>query len=323
MLVQTPLGVLPFFIMDIKQKASLFAIISASVLTSSKFMVGYKSGSMAVISSGLDSMLDIFMSFINFLAIKKASQPADKNHLYGHGKVEDLAAILQALIIVVTGFVIIYKAFFNYLSKISINYTFWDIGVMLLSLFVSYLISSVLSRIGNKTGSNTLKVDALHYSTDLYSNFAAFLAIVVSYFFSLFFIDSLFAILVGFYIIFQAAKIAKDAIFVLMDTSISDELSKKIDEIIDNMPMPYAGYHDMRSRYTGTKKYIDFHLLICRSASIEEAHNMADRIEAEINSQFSDIDVMIHIEPCPYDCDMTEESCKVLKMRKERKTRVK
>lgn len=309
--------------MESKQRASLFAITLAATLATSKFLVGYKSGSMAVISSGLDSMLDIFMSFINFLAIRKASQPADKNHLYGHGKVEDLAAIVQALIIIITGIIIIYKAFVNYLNTIHINYTFWDISVMLVSLLVSYLIAKTLRRVGEMTGSNALKVDAVHYTTDLYSNFAAFLAISVSYFFSLFFIDCLFAIMIGLYIIYQATKIGRDALYILTDVSISDELTKKIDKIIDEMPMPYAGYHDLRSRYTASKKYIDFHLLVCRTATIEEAHSMADKIEAEISSQFKDIDIMIHIEPCPYECDLTEDTCKVLKLRRNKNSDVK
>lgn len=307
-----------FLIMEPKKRASLFAIILASILSTSKFLVGYKSGSMAVISSGLDSMLDIFMSFINFLAIRKASQPADKNHQYGHSKIEDLAAIVQTLIIITTGLIISYKAFVNYTNNTHINYTFWDISVMLVSLTGSYLIAKVLRHVGEITGSNALKVDAVHYATDLYTNFAAFLAILVSYIFSLFFIDSLFAMVVGLYIIYQATKIGKEALNILTDASISDELTKKIDEIINKMPMPYAGYHDLRSRYTGSKKYIDFHLLVCRTATIEEAHNMADKIETEINSQFKDIDIMIHIEPCPYECDLTGNTCKVLKLRRSR-----
>lgn len=303
--------------MDIKQKASLFAITSAAVLSSSKFIAGYKSGSMAVISSGLDSMLDIFMSFINFLAIRKAEQPADKNHLYGHGKVEELAAIVQSLVIISTGIFVIYKAIYNYISNFAISYTYLDMGVMVLSLGFSFVITTVLKKVGEKNNSNTLKVDALHYATDLYSNFAALLAILIAYFTGLFIFDNLFAVFIGFFIIYQAVKILKDALFILMDTSVSAEISKKIDRIIEDMPMPYAGYHDMRSRYTGSKKYIDFHLLVCRSATIEEAHDMADRIEHEINKQFQDIDVLIHIEPCPFDCDMTEEHCTVLQMKKK------
>lgn len=303
--------------MDIKQKASLFAITSAGILSSSKFLVGLNSGSMAVISSGLDSTLDIFMSFINYLAIKKSSQPADKNHLYGHSKVEELASVVQALVIIITGVLIIYKSFYNYINSITIKYTFLDMGVMLLSLSFSFVIVKVLKNIGEKTGSNTLKVDALHYATDLYSNFAALIAIIIAYFTGLFIIDNFFAVLIGIFIISQAIKILKEAIYILMDTSIPEDISKKIDEIINTMPMPYAGYHEMRSRYTGSKKYIDFHLLVCRGATIEEAHNMADKIEYEINKKYHDIDVLIHIEPCPFDCDMTKGHCTVLKMRRK------
>ncbi len=197
--------------MDIKQKASLFAISSAATLSASKFLVGYKSGSMAVITSGLDSMLDVFMSVMNLIAIRKAAEPADKNHLYGHGKIEDLAAIVQALVIIFAGAVVVYKACANFINNVFINYTFFDAVVMFLSIIFSFFISKRLRRVGEVTGSNSLKVDALHYATDLYSNSAAFAAILVSYYTGVYFFDNLFAVAIGGYIIFQALKILKSA----------------------------------------------------------------------------------------------------------------
>lgn len=305
--------------MDIKLKASLFAISSATTLSISKFIVGYRSGSLAVVSSGLDSMLDIFMSTINFIAIKKASQPADKNHLYGHGKIEDLAAVVQALVIISTGVFIIYKTFYNYINNVVIRYQLWDMGVMGLSILFSLVVTKTLMYIGNKNNSNTLKVDALHYATDVYSNTAALVAIILAFFSKIYIFDSIFAVIIGGYISYQAVKILKEAMHILMDTSIPDELHERIEKIIENMPFPYAGYHKLRSRYTGTKKYIDFHLLVCRTADIKEAHDMAERIEEEITVQIKNIDVLIHIEPCPYDCDLTEKTCKVLQLRKSLK----
>lgn len=302
--------------MDIKLKVSLFAISSATTLSISKFIVGYRSGSLAVVSSGLDSMLDVFMSSINFLAIRKASKPADKNHLYGHGKIEDLAAVLQALVIISTGVFIIYKAFYNYINNVVIRYQFWDMGVMGLSILISFVVTKTLMYIGNKTNSNTLKIDALHYATDVYSNIAALLAILAAFFSKIFIFDNIFAVIIGIYISYQAVKILKESMYILMDTSIPEDLRGRIENIIENMPFPYAGYHKLRSRYTGTKKYIDFHLLVCRIADIKEAHDMAEKIETEITAQIKDIDVLIHIEPCPYDCDLTEKTCKVLQLRK-------
>lgn len=304
--------------MDLKQKASLSAIISAFFLSLSKFIIGLSSGSMAVITSALDSILDIFMSSINYLAIKKADMPPDKNHLYGHGKIEDLASVVQSLIILLTGIFIIFKSIEKIFTKAIVLYSNWDIFVMVLSILVSFFLSKYLRNVGEKTNSNVLKADALHYSSDLYSNSGVLVAIIFSYLTGKTFLDFFLAIIIGFIIIFSAFRILKQSIYNLSDISLSEDIKDEIDKIIDEMPMPYAGYHKLRTRISGSKKFIDFHLLVCRKSSIEEAHEMADKIEEKIHNRLGNMDIVIHIEPCPYDCDFTEENCRVIKMRKLR-----
>ncbi|MCX7769512.1 MAG: cation diffusion facilitator family transporter [Proteobacteria bacterium] len=302
--------------MEIKQRASLTAIISAFFLALGKFIIGLYSGSMAVITSALDSFLDIFMSTINYLAIRKAEMPPDKNHLYGHGKVEDLASIVQSLFILFTGSFIIFKSFEKIFKGADVFYTKWDITIMILSIFVSFFISRYLNKVGEATNSNALKADALHYSSDLYSNTGVLIAILLSQITGRTFFDFLLAIIIGIVIIFSAFGILKQGVYNLSDISLSKDMERDIDKIIEEMPMPYAGYHKLRTRTSGSRKFIDFHLLVCRKASIEEAHEMADSIEEKISNRFGNMDIIIHIEPCPYDCDFTEENCRVLKMRK-------
>jgi len=298
---------------DIKQKASLFAIISASILALSKFGVGLISGSMAVATSGLDSLLDVFMSGMNLYAIKKSAEPADIDHQYGHGKAADIAAVIQSLVIIFSGIAIFYCVAERLLQKEMISYTFLDIGVMTLSLVASAFISTVLRRIGNKTGSNPLKADALHYTSDLYSNSAAISAIVITHYTGIIYFDYLFAVITGFVIIFSAIKILKSSFLGLMDTRIPVAIENKIDGIIKKTPYPYAGYHKLRSRFSGNKKYIDFHLLICRKANIDESHQVASRIEHDIVNNIDAIDVVTHVEPCPHECDLTDETCKIVR----------
>lgn len=297
--------------MDIKQKASLFAIISASILAFSKFGVGLVSGSMAVATSGLDSLLDVFMSGMNYYAIKKSAKPADIDHQYGHGKAADIAAVIQSLVIIFSGIAIFHSVAEKFLRKEVISYSFLDIGVMMLSLAFSAVISTVLRRIGNKTGSNPLKADALHYSSDLYSNSAAILAIVITHYTGLTYFDYLFAVITGFIIIFSAITILKSGFLGLMDTRIPITVENKIEGIIKNTSYPYAGYHKLRSRFSGNKKYVDFHLLICRKANIDESHQLASDIEHKIENNVDAIDVVIHTEPCSYECDLTDTTCKV------------
>ena len=304
--------------MDVKQKASAFAVCASLALAAAKFVVGVASGSMTVVSSGLDSLLDVFMSAMNFFAIKKAAEPADDEHHYGHGKAESIAASVQAMVIVVTGVFIIYKAAEEFAKGGMIAYSSRDVGVMCLSLVFSLLISSHLRRVGRKTESAALEADALHYRSDLYSNSAAIAAIVLTYYTGRTFFDHLFAVITGLVIVFSAVKILRHGISGLMDRRIPPYMEKEIEAIIDSMPFPYAGYHKLRTRYAGDKKYIDFHLLTCRKLRIDEAHELADRIEGRIAEKIPSLDTVIHVEPCTYPCELTEGSCTVISMRLQR-----
>ncbi len=295
--------------MDIKYKASLFAIASAFILALSKLSAGLMSGSMAVLSSSLDSILDIFMSGMNFLAIREASKPADYRHQYGHGKAENLAALVQSLVIIFTGGAIFYNAIHKFLHKDAIHYSGLDLGVMLLSVIFSMMISIVLRKVGEKTDSSALKADALHYSSDLYSNSAAIVAIVLTYYTGITFFDLFFSVVVAVILIVSALRIFRDGFGGLMDASIPSDLEQKLHEIVIAMPYPYAGYHKMRSRVAGSKKYVDFHLLICRDEKIDEAHKMADKLEIVLAKEINNLDTIIHIEPCTNPCDLSKETC--------------
>ncbi len=301
--------------MEVKQKASAFAVCTSLALAVAKFAVGLVSGSMTVVSSGLDSLLDVFMSGMNLFAIRKAAQPADDDHQYGHGKAESIAGTIQAVVIVLTGAFIIYKAVKEFLDGERIAYSYWDLWVMCLSLVFSLLISSVLRRTGRRTESDALKADALHYTSDLYSNSAAIAAIVLAYYSGWTFFDHAFAVITGLIIAFSAVKILKGSVSGLMDRRIPPEIEREIKAIIEDMPFPYAGYHKLRTRFSGNKKYVDFHLLTCRKLRIDEAHELADEIEGRIAKKIASLDTVIHVEPCAFPCELTEGSCTVIRMR--------
>ena len=304
--------------MDVKQKASLSAIVSAAVLAACKFSVGVFSGSMAVISSGLDSLLDVFMSAMNFVAIKNAAKPADHSHQYGHGKIEDLAALVQSSVIALTGAAIIYTAVQKSLKKGVIAYSSFDLPVMCLSLVFSFFISAILKKVGEKTHSNALKADALHYTSDLYSNSAAIAAIILTFFTGNMLFDLLFAVITGCVIVVSALKILRSGISGLLDRSIPEETEEGIERILDAISYPFAGYHKLRTRLSGSKTLIDFHLLVCRRLHMDEAHELANKIEDEIRATLFASDIVTHLEPCEYTCDLVVISCPAEKRRAER-----
>ena len=294
---------------EIKQKVALIAAVSALMLAAGKIATGLFSGSMAVLSSGVDSLLDVFMSAMNFYAIKKASEPADELHRYGHGKAEDIAGTFQSVVIVLSGFYIIVKSVHAYIDKQPISYTFLDFSVMCLSLAFSFAISTVLVTVGNRKNSNALKADALHYRSDLYSNSGAILAILLTRYTGITAFDLVFAVTAGIIILVSAFQIFRKSFSGIMDTRLSDEVEYQIREIIGGMTFPLAGFHKLRTRHSGSSKYIDFHLLACRQLTIDEAHALAHRIENRIRITIEDSDVIVHVEPCRERCDLTEITC--------------
>ncbi len=294
---------------EIKQRVALLAAASALILAAGKITTGLISGSMAVVSSGVDSVLDVFMSAMNFYAIKKASEPADEVHRYGHGKAEDIAGTFQSLIIVISGFYIIVKSVHAYIDEQIISYSFLDFFIMCLSLVFSFFISTTLHTIGNRTGSNALKADALHYRSDLYSNSGAIIAIILAKYTGIAAFDLVFAVIAGIIILVSAFQIFRRSFSGIMDARLSDEIEYQIREIINGMPFPFAGFHKLRTRQSGSAKYIDFHLLACRKLQIDEAHALAHRIEDRIRMTIEDADVIVHVEPCKEKCDLTEITC--------------
>lgn len=305
--------------MDIKQKASIFAILSAAMIAIGKFIAGLASGSMALIASALDSMLDVFMSSMNLFAIRIASMPADVNHQYGHGRIEDLTAIGQSLVVGGSSIIIVYKTVERFLQGATIKYTGLEILVMAISLLLSIMVSMVLKRVGERTDSNALIADALHYRSDIYSNLGVILAIILTYKTQMVVFDLVFAAIAAILILISVIKIMKGGITGLMDVSLPARIQMDIERLIKAMPLPFAGYHHFRSRISGGNKYIDFHLLVCRKASIDEAHRVAEEVERNIKRYTKRVDIITHIEPCEYPCDMTDETCVVKKGKNQNK----
>lgn len=294
---------------EMKQRVALFAAASALILAAGKITIGHFSGSMAIVSSGVDSLLDVFMSAMNFYAIKKASEPADELHQYGHGKAEDIAGTFQSVVIVVSGVYIIAKSVHAYIDKQPISYTFLDFFIMCLSLVFSFVISTALLSIGNRTGSNALQADALHYRSDLYSNSGAIIAIILTRYTGITAFDLVFAVIAGIIILISAVQIFRRSFSGIMDARLSDEVERQIREIINGMQFPLAGFHKLRTRQAGSSKYVDFHVLACRKLDIDEAHTLAHRIENRIRMSIEDVDVIVHVEPCKEKCDLTEITC--------------
>jgi cation diffusion facilitator family transporter len=286
-----------------KIAAARLAVLTAFCLAILKLLTGLFTGSLAVLTSAIDSLLDIFMSGINLIAIGHAEQPADEQHPYGHGKFETLATLFQSVVIALSGAWIIYEAIQRIIVASPVRQTGIGIAVMSISTLGSFLISRHLRRVAKATDSSALEADSLHYSMDVYTNLALLAGLVLIAWFDLPWLDPAMSILVACYILFESLRLMRHGLRDILDEQLPETVRREIEALIEDHKHELFGYHNLRTRRAGSQKLIDFHLTVCKHLSVEEAHDITDYIEKKIADQIAGTDVTIHVEPCRrHDC---------------------
>lgn len=290
--------------------AAKLSITTAVSLATLKFIVGILSGSIAVLSSAIDSLLDMLMSSVNFLAIRHAEQPADERHAYGHGKFETMAALVQALIIGGSGVWIIIESISRIIGGEGPQNLGNGIVVLLLSVAVSFALSRYLIKVAHQTDSPALAADSLHFAMDVYTNLALCAGLALMFFFPLPWLDGLLSLFVGGYILFEAVKLARRALGDVLDEQIPKEERDSIEEIIRNQGNDQWNCHDLRTRKSGSHRIIDFHLTVCKNLSVLRSHAITEMLEERIEKKLPNSDITIHIEPCRHkDCKGFPDEC--------------
>ena len=264
-----------------QKKATMVATAAATVLTILKLVIGVLSGSVAVLASAIDSLLDMAISVFNFFAIKKSEENPDEAYQYGKGKIQAIAGVIEGTIITVSGLYIIYKAVEKLMNGVQVALLTPSIIVMLVSLVVTYFLVKYLLGIANQTDNIVIKADALHYQTDLWSNAAVLLSLVLVWMTGWSSIDALFGLGIGLFIIYSAYEIIQDGIEILLDRALEGEIVAKIGEIIAKHPKS-TSYHWLKTRTDGTTNFVEFHLVLHPEMRLKEAHEITDEIEAEI-----------------------------------------
>ncbi|MDY0268092.1 cation diffusion facilitator family transporter [Trichloromonas sp.] len=282
----------------LKLRAARTSIAVSLSLALLKLVTGILTGSMAVLASAVDSLLDILMSGVNYLAIHQADQPADQDHPFGHGKYETLATIIQALIITLSGAWIILESVRRLIAGTALTALTSGILALLASTAASLAISRYLRRIAQQTDSSALAADALHFAMDVYSNLALFAGLVIIQFVNVPWLDPVLSLLVGLYIISEAVKLLRHGLRDVLDEELPPEIRDRIIALIESYPDERIDYHKLRTRRAGSQKIMDFHLNVCKYLTVKEAHDIADRLEKRIKSEIRGADVTIHIEPC-------------------------
>ncbi|MBF7049472.1 cation transporter [Campylobacter volucris] len=294
--------------MNLAKIATISASICAIFLAIVKFVIGFTTGSVAILASAIDSLVDFVISILNFLALKKASQKSNNQYNFGYSKIEALMGLLEGFVIFIIGVYIFYESIVKIYHQERVDNLNLGIYVMVFALVVTFILVLFLSYVAKKTQSLIVESDCLHYKSDVLTNFFTLLALVIIYFTQFYIIDAIFGILVSFYIAFSSFKIIKKSLEFLMDKALDKEVVEWIQVCIQKHP-EIISFHQLKTRQSPDKKYLSVHLVFCPIISLLNAHKIADDIEDEIRKNYKDDkwDIQIHLDP--YD-DSEEERVK-------------
>lgn len=278
------------------RRASQLALAVAGVLVFTKASVWLASGSLSMLSTLVDSLLDVGISLVNFFAVRAALTPADHEHRFGHGKAEALAALGQAVFIVASSCFLVYAAIGRFSEPVPIQNELLGILAMLAAIIATFLLVTFQRFVIRQTGSLAISADRMHYETDILVNLGVMLALIIEWQFGKYWVDPLFAIIIAFYMLFSSRKILITALDVLLDREINEADRNVIVGIIRAEPQAHD-FHDLRTRAAGPHYFIQFHLELDKDMSLEAAHDVTDRIEQAIIKAFPQAHVSIHQEP--------------------------
>jgi ferrous-iron efflux pump FieF len=281
-----------------KTSVARLSIVAASFLVVIKLATGYVTGSISVWASLLDSTMDIFASVINFFAVRAAARPADEDHSYGHGKAESLAGLFQSIVIAASGIFLIYESIRRIINPNQTKSEWIGIVTMLVAVLVSIALVVRLRRVARETESPALQADAMHYVTDIYSNLSALLALVIVGLTPWQIADPIISIAIAFYILWSAVSVGRESIDVLMDRRLPLIVDEKIASVVSRYrEQGVLGFHDLRTRRSGSQKFIDLHLEVERSMSLQDAHDTTVRVLRDIEAEIPRARVHIHTDP--------------------------
>jgi ferrous-iron efflux pump FieF len=282
----------------LKNSAARLSILAAALLIVIKTATGWATGSISVWASLLDSAMDIFASTINYFAVRAAARPPDRDHQYGYGKAESLAGLFQAAVICLSGLLLITEAVRRLFEPRPTSLEWVGVGTMFVAALISVLLVARLGRAAAATDSPALAADAVHYASDVYTNGAALAALLVVALTGWALADPLVSIAISGYIIWSAVAVGRDSVDVLMDRRLPREVDKTIARIVRGFEAEgVIDFHDLRTRRSGSLKFIDLHLSVRRDLTFVDAHDLTVRVLRAIEAEIPRSRVQIHTDP--------------------------
>jgi cation diffusion facilitator family transporter len=284
--------------MRLEKKATVISTSVAGILVLIKMTVGILSGSIAVLASAIDSLLDLTVSLFNYFALNTAEKSADEQFNLGRSKIEPLAAVIEGTVISLSALFILYEALVKIAHPREMLYMQSSIWVMLVSLIITLLLVMFLNYVAKKTKNMVIKADALHYKTDLFSNGAVLVALALVSMTGEQLIDPILGVGIAIFMIYSSIPIIKEGILMLLDAALTDEDIEQIKEIIMSEPL-VTDYHFLQTRESGSHIFISVHTVFNVSISLYDAHLIADKIEAKMKTLFDGkiVHTLIHMDP--------------------------
>ena len=276
--------------------ATYASVATAGVLTVVKLVAWLYTDSLSLLASLIDSLLDVLASMINLLAVSHALTPADREHRFGHGKAEPLAALAQTAFISGSAIFLMIEAAQRLYAPRPVTHVDLGIGVMVFAIVATFALTRFQAHVVAKTGSLAIKADSLHYVGDLLSNGAVIVALLLASFLGWRLADPLFGMAIAVYILTNAWQISRGALDMLMDHELSEAERERITAIAMAHP-EVLSLHDLRTRSSGPQLFIQLHLELDGEMPLLRAHGIADEVEAELRAAFPGAEVIIHQDP--------------------------
>ena len=292
-----------------KERVAILSVASNSSLVLFKVIVGVVIGSVSIISEAIHSGMDLLAAIIAMFSVKTSSLPADDRHPFGHGKIENISGFVEALLIFIAAFWIVFEALKKLNSSQVIEYVGWGFVVMFFSSGVNYIVSRKLFQVGKEADSIALQADAWHLRTDVYTSAGVMAGLGIIWIGHEFFpasdirwIDPVAALFVAVLILHTAYNLTVRSFRDLLDVKLPPEEEDCIRNIISHQSA-INGFHQLRTRRAGNIRFVEFHIKVDPQMSVSDSHKITKILEQNIRQKFPDSSITIHIEPCDGECE--------------------
>ena len=282
--------------MNLARRAALASVVTALFLGALKAYAAVRTGSVAVLASLADSLLDLIASLVTLAGVHVAAQPADAEHRFGHGKAEALAALFQVVMIAISAFAILIRAIQRLAAGEATSNAEYGIGVSIVAILATLALTGYQRHVIRRTQSVAIGADHIHYQSDLLMNAAVIAALMLDQYLGWSGADALFGVAIALWLLFGAWRASVAAIDQLMDKEWPEAKRAHFIEVAGRHP-ELKGMHDLRTRTSGNRDFVQFHVWMDPKLTVQAAHDVVESLEQRLGAEFPDTEILIHIDP--------------------------